>query len=62
MMADVRYVGPHDGVEVPLPSGLVARCERGGTIVVPDDVAKGLLEQPTNWQPTKAAAKNAEKA
>lgn len=59
---DVKYVGPHDGVEVPLPSGLVARCERGGTMSVPDDVAKGLLEQPTNWEPAKGSAKNAEKA
>lgn len=60
---DVKYVGPHDGVEVPLPSGLVARCERGGTMSVPDDVAKGLLEQPTNWEPAKAgSAKSAEKA
>lgn len=59
---DVKYVGPHDGVEVPLPSGLVARCERGGTLSVPDDVAKGLLEQPTNWEPAKGSAKSAEKA
>lgn len=50
-MADVRYVGPHDAVRVPLPSGLEVACERDATISVPDDLAAGLLDQPANWQP-----------
>lgn len=56
-MADVRYVGPHDAVRVPLPSGLDAVCERGATVSVPDSLADGLLEQADNWQAVKAAEK-----
>lgn len=62
------YVGPHDEVEIP-SAGVV--CKRGETVEVPDSLAgnlesgkpgddnyqqaTGLLAQPDNWQPAKAA-------
>jgi hypothetical protein len=59
----VIYIGPHDGVEVPLDPGNAmsswAVAERDGKPVdLPDKLAKGLIaEQPSNWQPAKPAKK-----
>lgn len=51
-MKDIRYVGPHDAVDVEQPSTPFGTCGRGKTITVPDDVAESLLEQgPDHWQP-----------
>ena len=56
-MPDVllRYIGPHDEVELNvLPRVVGERWEavkRGDTIAVHPDVAPGFLEQPTNWEP-----------
>ncbi len=44
-MKTVIYDGPHDAVSIPLSSGIVATCERGGSVAVPDDVAGRLVEQ-----------------
>jgi hypothetical protein len=49
MTVDLRYVGPFDQVRVPLPTGGELHAEHGGVITVPDDLAPGLLDQPTNW-------------
>lgn len=60
----LTYVGPHDAVRVPLPTGGSPEVERGGDIDVPDSYAERLLEQPSNWQRAKtkpAAAKAADK-
>lgn len=52
----VRYVGPQtDGVEIPSLGLIVAH---GETIEVDDEAYTALLEQPDNWQPAKAAAKD----
>lgn len=51
-MPTLTYVGPHDEVDVP-DAG--ATCTRGGAIEVSEELAQRLLEQPSNWQPAKAA-------
>jgi hypothetical protein len=55
----IQYVGPHDGVEVPLPDGAVIDFEIGGSQEVPAEVGRQLLEQAQNWAPGDAAAKRA---
>ena len=47
----VIYIGPHDGVLLPLPDGREASVDRGGVIDVPDEFGGRLLEQKTNWEP-----------
>lgn len=42
----VKYVGPHDGVVVEdALSGFHGECERDGTVEVPDEVGRRLLDQ-----------------
>lgn len=55
-MSVVRYVGGHEAVEVPLPSGALALVKNGETLETTGDHAAGLLEQTLNWQPVKAAS------
>lgn len=54
-MPKVKYVGPHDAVEVP---ALGVVCGRGESVEVDATTAKALLEQPDNWQPTAKGAKS----
>jgi len=53
----VKYVGGHDEVEIG-DTGIV--CARGKTVDVPDELAEGLLDQPTNWESVKSGAKTKE--
>lgn len=54
----IRYVGPHKAVDVPLPSNRWARAERNGEpIEVDDDQGKALLEQKENWAEVKVEKK-----
>lgn len=46
----VTYIGAHDAVLVPLPSGAEVLCESGSSIDVPDEFAARLLEQEANWR------------
>jgi ABC-type uncharacterized transport system YnjBCD substrate-binding protein len=48
----LKYVGPHDGVDVPVhATGQTFTVMRGKTIELPDTVAEGLLEQgEDHWQ------------
>lgn len=56
-MALVKYVGPHrPGVAVPYGLGEI-EVVFGEPTEVPDDLAQGLLEQPSNWEAVKPAAK-----
>lgn len=61
-MKTVAYDGPHDRVEIPLPSGVRALCDRGGTVQLPDEIADRIAEQ-DGWTlvvpaaPARAAAK-----
>lgn len=48
----VRYIGPHDGVYLPLPDGGEALVERDGELEVPDELGARLLEQASNWAAT----------
>jgi hypothetical protein len=49
----VRYVGPHDEVEVP---ALGIACARGATVEVDDDQARSLLVSEV-WEAAEKAAK-----
>lgn len=51
-MPKFLYVGPHDAVDV-----LGQVVEQGAEIDVSSDAAKGLADQPDNWQPIKASSK-----
>src|SRR5437868_817089 len=48
---ELRYIGPHDAVEVPLPDGSQPEVEHGHPHDFPKEYALLLLEQPTNWEP-----------
>lgn len=50
-MPYVKYIGPHDEVEVP-DARLVVK--RNQTIEVPGELVDGLLEQQDNWKRTSA--------
>ena len=51
-MARVKYVGPHDSVDM---DGHVVK--RGEAVEVPHGLAVSLLEQATNWQKATGAKK-----
>jgi len=47
----LKYIGPHDGVEVPLPGGREIVVLRGEVAdVTPDEYAARMLDQPSNWE------------
>jgi hypothetical protein len=57
----VKYIGPLDGVRIPLPTGREVGIERGGVLEVSDPLGRSLIEQQANWeqvadQPAPAAA------
>jgi hypothetical protein len=53
----LTYIGPTDGVEVPMPDGTGdITVAHGHSAEFPDKLAHALLEQPDNWKKTKAAA------
>ena len=51
-MPALKYIGPHDAVELRDVGVTVAR---GESFDCPAELAKSLLEQPDNWQAVKAA-------
>jgi len=58
---ELRYIGPHDAVEVDLPPDqaptqrvLIGRGEKHD---FPAEVARRLLEQDTNWERASATSK-----
>jgi len=53
-MKDVRYVGPHDAVQVVMPDGREPIVAHGEVLSTSDEHAAALLEQ-TGWQPVKSA-------
>jgi hypothetical protein len=52
-MAMVRYVGPHDAVEITTEDEKVIAVERQKSVEVSDELAKRLLEQDTWEKPRK---------
>ena len=54
-MKTMKYVGPHDAVEVPLGDGSYVVVENGGTGEFDDAVAASLAQQTNNWKPTGEA-------
>jgi hypothetical protein len=54
-MPTFKYVGPHtEGVEV---GALGVHVPHNGTLDVPDDLAAGFAEQPSNWEPVAGKPK-----
>jgi hypothetical protein len=51
------YEGPHDGVDIHLPSGIVRTVMRGDEVDVPDDVGESLLTQGDNFKAAKRGGK-----
>lgn len=55
----VRYVGPHDVVEVRLPDGSSVTVEQNHQVELPEELvgnsAHGLLAQAGNWERVEAA-------
>ncbi len=57
----IRYIGPHEGVDVVMPDGRAdAVVEQGGILDTTSEHAAALLEQAANWEPVKGS-KRAEK-
>ena len=59
MTQRVKYIGPHDSVELEVAPRLWKQVDNGATLEVGDDLAESLLAQPDNW--SKASAKKSEK-
>jgi len=58
----ITYLGPHDGVDVPLADGRVLTAMHGEPTDFPDEVAKSLLMN-GEWRPAdEPAPKNTKKA
>lgn len=55
-MPTVKYIGPHQAVEVPMPTGALATVAHGDSLETDGEHAAALLEQPSNWQAEKKAA------
>lgn len=54
-MVKVRYIGPFiDGVLIPYGLGEIT-APHGEPVEVPDDLAAGLLDQPSNWEAVPSA-------
>jgi hypothetical protein len=54
----VRYIGPFvDGVLIPYGLGGEFTAPKGEPVEVPDDLAAGLLDQPSNWEAVPSATK-----
>lgn len=57
-MKSIKYVGPHDAVEVEVAPQRWALVNHGQVVEVGDTLAVALLDQPDNWKSvTKKAAK-----
>lgn len=46
----LRYIGPHDEVDVLLPFGGSISVKHGEEAKLPDSLAEELLKQETNWE------------
>lgn len=53
----VKYIGPHEAVELELGDGRLATVARGDVLETDDEHAAALLEQPSNWEPATPAKK-----
>lgn len=53
-MKSISYCGPHAAVIIPLASGMSYECERGGSVDLPNELAKELLER-EDWKPAKSS-------
>jgi hypothetical protein len=52
----LTYTGVHSAVTLPQPSGMSYECERDGTVDLPDELAKELLER-DDWKLAKSTKK-----
>lgn len=55
-MKTVTYLGPHEAVFIPLPSGFSYECDRDGTVELPDDLAEELVAR-GDWKLAKTSKK-----
>lgn len=51
-MKTVTYLGPHEAVTVPVPSGMSYECDRDGTVDLPNDLADELIAR-GDWKLAK---------
>jgi hypothetical protein len=58
----VVYIGPYDGVDVPLPSGGAVHAERDKPVDIRPEIAEGLLIQEDIWTEPKSKAKASKEA
>lgn len=55
-MKTVTYLGPHEAVYVPLPSGMSYKCDRDGTVELPNALADELIAR-GDWKLAKSSTK-----
>lgn len=51
-MKTVTYLGPHEAVIVPVPSGMSYECDRDGTVELPNALADELIAR-GDWKLAK---------
>jgi pyruvate/2-oxoglutarate dehydrogenase complex dihydrolipoamide acyltransferase (E2) component len=52
----VEYIGPYDGVDIPLPLGGAVHAEHGVPVELRPEIAEGLLVQTDIWRDPDAPA------
>ena len=55
-MKTVTYLGPHEAVIVPQPSGMSYECDRDGTVELPNQLADELIAR-GDWKLAKTSNK-----
>ena len=55
-MKTVTYLGPHEAVYIPLPSGMSYECDRDGTVELPNQLADELIAR-GDWKLAKSSKK-----
>ena len=60
-MKTVTYLGPHEAVYIPLPSGMSYECDRDGTVELPNQLAEELIAR-GDWKLAKTSKKTTKSA
>lgn len=58
MTIRIKYVGPHDGVEIEHAPKLWVTVSKGEIVEVGDELGESLLMQPDNWSKASPAKKS----
>jgi hypothetical protein len=60
-MALFKYIGPEAEVRLSVAGHEIGNCERGGSIVVPDELAELVVFPEEHWEPAGKKANESER-